>query len=148
MDDTLGELMVEYISQNINKTSAAALSTLRRVNHLVLVTCWGWPASMHSVTTPSQLAVRPPQGGGTQQDCCKHSWSGRSVQQAKRPRMCTRKTSRISRFDRSTRPFGDLTESIYRPGNLCTSSSHAVAFDFTASLRNLFNLDLTTCSVR
>ena len=57
---------------------------------------------------------------------------------------CARKASRISRFDRSTRLSGDLTESIYRSGNIRTSTSHAVAFDFTDSLGTLFNLDLTT----
>ena len=41
-------------------------------------------------------------------------------------------------------PTGDLTESIYRSGNLRTSSSRAFAFDFTASLRTLLNQDLTT----
>ena len=81
------------------------------------------------------------QGGGSRWDSCEtleagDQYNGQSNHESAPERhrvSCDSLTARAH--------LGDLRESIYRPGNLRTSSSGAVAFDFTASMRTLFNVD-------
>ena len=74
----------------------------------------------------------------------RNSCIGRPGKRAKRSRKCTRKALRMSRFDLSTCPSEDLTDSIYRKGNLRNSSTRANALPFKASWGSLLSLDLTT----